>query len=1539
MWDPVSVARTFPSIVPRHRRRGEASSGVFVIGPDRELTHRGKSRVHTGRTARNLSSVHMPRSSFYRAELSRSQTPRTCTQVLSSSSCSSFQLLTQGDSEEVCELEIEGTGLVQIFRKGENFAGRIVERVGPFSKTTTVPLFCKGFSDPEEAIRRLARLPWSAARRRIHILSNPTRGTGRFIFLGDLGLWGGGNGEPSSSSDALGNQTPAESSVSRSATGRALTPMERSLVRKILHEGSYQNLEQVVKAFNEADGAEQRLALAVVIRRVISAFGDMHVGEATDDRGAAVRECLALCRLDSAIGEHLPFLKDFFDSIRDKLCTEAPSNRYLTEAIELTLLTVDAEIFKDDPSCLVRLADFLLDELDSEKASFSRKTFSAQCSALHAAHECLRILREVRSADLDPNEPEGLLEVKLLDYCRKVIDVAGYYPMKYEAMLVRHSVTSSQFSKRGAHNVSGARRVAELFYGTAGIHRALRKAVHLDFDLGNVESVARALQRALLQAMQQARRGEIVCEDQWRKCLHALNAAHFAAMEDPSAIEVFSGIFSSLVLEGRASGSEHCKALRFGVVEMLNMLAIHGEDGDVRRASAETLASLVERTDEWDWSSDPDLFLELLDNLEELCARGFEDEKRLAHDAMERLLSNVHNAACEEALSEWRREKKVEQEIDSVSSGEDKTSGDKLFLRVWKGLEGELSTPTTGVRLSPKKKHSLASPDIVRYFAGRKDKLKEIVEAFAESSESVVVKAIVGPGGIGKTQLAIKMFDYFRSKRSYDDEFWIPSSSRESITFAFLQIAEYLQIPTDDDTPELVKRVQEKLGRSRCLYVFDDAPNLELIREYVPLAGAHVIVATRECGASEWARNAVRLEPLDEIEARILAEKFECAKSLRSKDLDDLMDLLPRTPLALAQFFSVMRDEDVWNPGEWVQRMLRYKLTPREAETIAKLSATRSGEVATGMVFVFNSSVQKISKEPNDLGPCSLDLLAKLALLDPNGVPVDWVYKWHEPGNELSRTKTENSMRLLERFSHVSWNKQTNQIYMHADTQLLVKHLLLDIDERSSGRSQESDDQNKSVIEDHINTIVHSIGQYTNEFRTDRSNRELWTLLARNGLSLIENCEKCKDSGVELELLKHMSKGYKEICMSRESISYAQRALEISERLHGDADHPSLERCNNNYALSLQDAGRIDEALPLFKRTLEMCERRHGGADHSDVVIYIGNYALCLQDAGRIDEALQLYKRALEMSERLHGDSDHPSLERCINNYAFGLDEAGRIDEALPLYKRALEMCERLHGDADHPSVVTAIGNYALCVQDTGRIDEALQLYKRALEMCERLHGDADHPNVVLYINNYAAVLKDAGRTDETLPLFEQALEMSKRLHGDADHSNVVFCINNYAFGLQNTGRIDEALPLFKQALEMSERLHGGADHSDVVLCINNYAAVLKYAGRIDEALPFFKQALEMSERLYGDTDHPSVVFCINNYAAVLKDSGRIDEALPLYKRALEMSERLHGDAAHPSVVLCIRIYANCLIGMGRENEAAPYLERANLMLEHLDDH
>ena len=390
---------------------------------------------------------------------------RTC--VYCCSSGFFLQFFVKGDSEEIYQLEVEGHGLVQILREGECFAWRISEKLGLFSRTLTVPLYCRDLCNPDKAMRDLARLSPSVIRRRVRLVSDRNHGIDPFIFVGDLGLLGGGDREPPSTFDAYGYQTAAQCSTSGSMTRRALTRTGSSLIRRIFAERDYKSLEELVTAFDKEDVPEHKLGLGELIRKVICSFNDMHVRAVTNNRGEAVREYFALCKLDSAGDEHLLLLKDFFDGLRDKLYSDVLNNRHLMEAIEHTLQSVDNEVFEDDPSCLVHLVQFLLEVFDPERTSFSREMFPVQCSAMHALHQSVRILHDISSSSWDPNKFEGPY-VKFKDWCQRVIDAAEHYPVKYHAKLLQQSLTLLQSSKRGTRHANNARRIANLLYGAVG---------------------------------------------------------------------------------------------------------------------------------------------------------------------------------------------------------------------------------------------------------------------------------------------------------------------------------------------------------------------------------------------------------------------------------------------------------------------------------------------------------------------------------------------------------------------------------------------------------------------------------------------------------------------------------------------------------------------------------------------------------------------------------------------------------------------------------------------------------------------------------------------------------------------------------------------------------------------------------------------------------------------------------------------------------------------------------------------------------------
>ena len=166
VWDPVSVANPFQTYVSRLNRRGRARD-VFTDGCNRKRAIGAHPRAQRVAITKNWPSVNMtPLSSIPTTLAAFSGSCSRMQKGILLFACFGFQLSSQVNSKKICEVDIKGQGLVQIFQAEGRFAGKIVERTGPFSKTVTIPLYCEGLRDPGEATKSLMHLPQSVLRRR-----------------------------------------------------------------------------------------------------------------------------------------------------------------------------------------------------------------------------------------------------------------------------------------------------------------------------------------------------------------------------------------------------------------------------------------------------------------------------------------------------------------------------------------------------------------------------------------------------------------------------------------------------------------------------------------------------------------------------------------------------------------------------------------------------------------------------------------------------------------------------------------------------------------------------------------------------------------------------------------------------------------------------------------------------------------------------------------------------------------------------------------------------------------------------------------------------------------------------------------------------------------------------------------------------------------------------------------------------------------------------------------------------------------------------
>ena len=187
-----------------------------------------------------------------------------------------------------------------------------------------------------------------------------------------------------------------------------------------------------------------------------------------------------------------------------------------------------------------------------------------------------------------------------------------------------------------------------------------------------------------------------------------------------------------------------------------------------------------------------------------------------------------------------------------------------------------------------------------------------------------------------------------------------------------------------------------------------------------------------------------------------------------------------------------------------------------------------------------------------------------------------------------------------------------------------------------------------------------------------------------------------------------------------------QACLATTKKILGDR-HPDVATSLNNLAALYDSQGKYEAAEPLYIDALEMWKELLGDR-HSDVASSMNNLAGLYYSQGKYEAAEPLYIDALEMRKELLGDR-HPDVATSMNNLALLYDNQGKYEAAEPLYLDALEMGKELLGD-DHPDVAYSLNNLAFLRYNQNRYDEAESLLLQALEIFDSALG-SDHPNTI----------------------------------------------------------------------------------------------------------------------------------------------------------------------------------------------------------------
>jgi hypothetical protein len=287
-----------------------------------------------------------------------------------------------------------------------------------------------------------------------------------------------------------------------------------------------------------------------------------------------------------------------------------------------------------------------------------------------------------------------------------------------------------------------------------------------------------------------------------------------------------------------------------------------------------------------------------------------------------------------------------------------------------------------------------------RRFVGRSIVLKELEQRLLIDKESRQV-ALVGLGGIGKTQTALEFA--YRVKAGWPDYsiFWIPILSMESMEQACGEIARILEIPRADDKEDVKELVRQHLSNEateKWLLIVDNADDISLlfgneqqsqgIADYLPQSeNGRILFTTRyqEVAVSLVDSDVIELDEMYKQEAVTFLEKSLARKHLLDNDIitTELLDELTYLPLAIAQAAAYFNRNKNTSIADYL-RLLRNT----EQDIISLLSqkfrdSTRYKDSENAVAKTWMVSFDQIC----DQDKVAADLLSFISCIESKAIP------------------------------------------------------------------------------------------------------------------------------------------------------------------------------------------------------------------------------------------------------------------------------------------------------------------------------------------------------------------------------------------------------------------------------------------------------------------------------------------------------------------------------------------------------------------------
>ena len=538
--------------------------------------------------------------------------------------------------------------------------------------------------------------------------------------------------------------------------------------------------------------------------------------------------------------------------------------------------------------------------------------------------------------------------------------------------------------------------------------------------------------------------------------------------------------------------------------------------------------------------------------------------------------------------------------------------------------------------------------------------------------------ALVGLGGIGKTQTALEFA--YRVKVGWPDYsiFWVPAVSMESMEQACGEIARILEIPraadAKEDIKELVKQHLSNDATGKWLLIVDNADNMNLvfgseqlshgIADYLPQSDTGLVLFTtryQEVAVSLAGGDIVELEEMNKQEAVGFLAKSLARKHLLDDDSTtvELLDELAYLPLALAQAAAYLNRNKNTSIADYLQ-LLRNT----EQDMLSLLSqqfcdSTRYKDSENAVAKTWLVSFDQI----RDQDEVAANLLSFMSCIESKSIPRS-ILPSVQPEERMTR-----AIGTLCAYSFTTKRGKEETYDMHR-----LVHLASRVWVEKHGTAEETMEKAIRYV-----STVFPYAWY--------DNRSIWSGFLTHTLRLLG---RHPGEDVEERYILCLKVGQSLYAEGR--IGDSVKWLEESFRWRKDnlaEEDPNRLASQHELATAYQADGQIKKAVELLEHVVSV-RTRILSEQHHDRLSSQHELAYAYQADGQIKKAVKLLEHVVIVRTRIHAEED-PNRLASQHELAAAYQADGQIKKAVELLEHVVSVRTRINcRTASRSTVITA---------------------------------------------------------------------------------------------------------------------------------------------------------------------------------------------------------------------------------------------------------